>query len=91
MSRFEAHGPAHSLAYGVDHMPFIGTFLQVWGNTEYDMPDGDNIVVDKHQVSVAHIIDAAQRYDIPLDLEKLHRNLGTTPDIERLREFGLLR
>jgi len=90
MSRFEAHGPNHSLAYGVDHMPLIGTFLQVWDNTKYDMPDGDNIKEDHNRVSPEAIIAMAKAYDIPLDFETVYANLEATPNLETLKRLGIL-
>jgi len=90
VSRFEAHGPGHSLAYGVDRMPLIGTFLQVWDNTEYDMPDGDNIKEDLIKVSPEVILVMAKAYDIPLDLNAVYSNLDATPNLDKLKRLGVL-
>ena len=74
MSRSEAHGESYSIAFGVDRMPNIGAFVQVWDNTEYDMPDGDNLV-ESHDgfssptvaVDAVFILNLAKKYGIELD------------------------
>lgn len=82
MSRHEAHGDNYSIAYGVDRMPTIGVFVQVWDNTKGSMPDGDNIVEDydgfstpKVYVDTEFIVRLAKKYGIELDPVDVYGNL----------------
>lgn len=89
MSRFEARGIKYSMAYGVDHMPLIGTFVQVWDHSKYDMPDGDNIVLDLHRVNKNVVIHLAWEYNIPLDDAEVSRNLDAVPDDQQMQRRGI--
>jgi hypothetical protein len=74
MSRYEKHGSQYSIAYGVDWMPTIGVFVQVWDTTKYDMPDPDNIVAEYDGirtptvlVDTEFIVQLAKEHGIELD------------------------
>lgn len=79
MSRETVRGEKYSMAYGVDHLPSIGAFVQVWlrnteGLVEWDMPDAINLVENHNcgttggkNLTEEFVIEMARRYDIPLD------------------------
>lgn len=89
MSRFEAQGIKYSMAYGIDHMPLIGTFVQVWDHSKYRMPDETNILVDLNRVNVNVVLQIAWEYNIPLNEVEVRENLKPTSDEQRMQRHGL--
>lgn len=51
MSRQEFGHPTEQkrMSVGKDHI--FGNFVQIWDTSEYNEPDGDNIIIDKDGLS----------------------------------------
>jgi len=84
MSRHTAHGPRYSLAYGVDHDPLIGAFVQVWDKTIDTEPDCENVVVDLDGLSGTvvtpeMVVELATRYDVALNRNDVHADMAQRP------------
>ena len=79
MSRVEVRGNGrYSMAFGVDLLPSIGAFVQVWDHSQYDMPDPDNLVEEHDRTTTGgynlteeFVIKLARQYDIPVDPQKV--------------------
>lgn len=79
MSRETRSNATHAIAFGVDLLPSIGAFVQVWEKSEEDEPydEGEgqtNIIVRENHVSEERVIQLAKQYGIdvdPLDVCKI--------------------
>ena len=80
MSRVTVRGERYSMAYGVDHMPTIGAFVQVWDHSDYSDPDCENILEEHDRLTTGglniteeFILELARKYSIPVDAMDIYR------------------
>lgn len=62
MSRQEFAHPTEQkrMSVGKDHV--FGNFIQVWDTSEYNEPDGDNIIIDRDNLSWSQIQKIITKY-----------------------------
>lgn len=81
MSRVEVRGTGnYSMAFGVDHLPTIGAFVQVWDHTEWDTVGPENVVENHDRIttggynlSVEFVVALGRKYYINVDPSEVYK------------------
>ena len=78
MSRLDFTGERYGIAFGRDHDPVIGNFVQVWDLSIAPDPDVDSTIVDLDGfsgcvVTVALVMKLAKKYEVIVDEKEVTR------------------